>query len=508
MAQIINTNVASLNAQRNLNKSQGALQTSLQRLSSGLRINSAKDDAAGLAIADRMTTQVRGLTQAIRNANDGISLAQTAEGALQESTNILQRIRELSIQSANSTNSASDRQALQSETNQLLAELSRIANDTTFNGLNLLDGSFTSQSFQVGSEANQTINVTVAGATAEQLGTNRVSVNNTSAGITVATGGASTTTDGAGFGAVAAGTDIANVTTGVAAQTITVTAPDGSTDTAAVSAGDSAAAVAASVNANIANGVTATATNGAAFDISAITSGAQAGDVASFTLDVGGQTQSVSFTVGGTAAATQNAFSTALGNAVTGINTATGTSDVSVNGSGNSLTVTSASGLNIGVENFAVQDNATTLNLGGFGNATGVDSSLQLRNLDAGIGTNGAQDDIAFTITAADGSTQAVSITNTADTADFDDQLVSFINTSNGGSNIVVGGATFTATKAAEGNVTITATDTTTGEARSFTIDGANSEIHTWVEFGAYDPSSTDTHAEQLSSAFGPVSAI
>ena len=149
MPQVINTNVSSLNVQRNLDRSQSALATSLERLSSGLRINSAKDDAAGLAISNRLTAQINGFNQGIRNANDGISLSQTAEGALQESTNILQRIRELSIQSANSTNSASDRDSLQAEVNQLVSELNRISNDTTFNGLKLLDGSFSAQSFRI-----------------------------------------------------------------------------------------------------------------------------------------------------------------------------------------------------------------------------------------------------------------------------------------------------------------------------------------------------------------------
>lgn len=160
MPQIINTNVASLNAQRNLNRSQSDLFTSLQRLSSGLRINSAKDDAAGLAISERMTTQVRGLDQARRNANDGISLAQTAEGALQSSADILQRVRELSVQSMNSTNSAGDRAALNAEVQQLLQELDRVAATTEFNGQRLLDGSFTSATFQVGANANQTISAT------------------------------------------------------------------------------------------------------------------------------------------------------------------------------------------------------------------------------------------------------------------------------------------------------------------------------------------------------------
>ena len=160
MAQIINSNIASLTAQRNLNNSANSLATSLQRLSSGLRINSAKDDAAGLAISERFTTQIRGLDQARRNANDGISLAQTAESALQSSGDILQRIRELAVQSANATNSSGDRAALNSEVQQLTQELQRIATNTEFNGQKLLDGSFTSASFQVGANANQTITAT------------------------------------------------------------------------------------------------------------------------------------------------------------------------------------------------------------------------------------------------------------------------------------------------------------------------------------------------------------
>jgi flagellin len=159
MPQIINTNIASLNAQRNLNASQNSLAVSLQRLSSGLRINSAKDDAAGLAISDRFTAQIKGLNQAARNANDGISLAQTAEGALGEVTNNLQRIRELAVQSSNATNSASDRTALQAEVTQLLNEIDRVANQTSFNGVKLLDGSFSGAVFQVGANAGESITV-------------------------------------------------------------------------------------------------------------------------------------------------------------------------------------------------------------------------------------------------------------------------------------------------------------------------------------------------------------
>ena len=170
MALTINTNVASLNAQRNLAKSQGDLATSMQRLSSGLRINSAKDDAAGLAISDRMTSQIRGLNQAARNANDGISLAQTAEGAMQESTNILQRVRELAVQAANATNSASDRASLQAEVGQLLSELDRIATSTTFNNLTILDGSYAAQQFQVGPNAGDTISFGIRGVRADSMG--------------------------------------------------------------------------------------------------------------------------------------------------------------------------------------------------------------------------------------------------------------------------------------------------------------------------------------------------
>jgi len=157
MAATINTNISSLTAQRNLGTSQSSLNTAIQRLSSGLRINSAKDDAAGLAISERFTSQIRGLNQAVRNANDGISLAQVAEGAMGSAGNILQRVRELAVQSANASNSAGDRQALQQEVGQLVAELDRISQTTEFNGQKLLDGTFGTQQFQVGANANQTI---------------------------------------------------------------------------------------------------------------------------------------------------------------------------------------------------------------------------------------------------------------------------------------------------------------------------------------------------------------
>lgn len=170
MALVINTNVASLNAQRQLMNSGNSLDRSTERLSSGARINSAKDDAAGLAISNRMTSQVRGLDQAIRNANDGVSLIQTAEGALSESTNILQRMRELSVQSANGIYSSSDRATLNAEVKQLVSELDRIAESTAFNGQKLLDGSLGKVNLQIGADANQTISFKVQAMDAKTLG--------------------------------------------------------------------------------------------------------------------------------------------------------------------------------------------------------------------------------------------------------------------------------------------------------------------------------------------------
>lgn len=237
MALGINTNVASLSAQNNLNKSQSLSDQALERLSSGLRINSAKDDAAGLAISSRFDSQIRGLNVAQRNANDGISLAQTAEGALGQAGDLLQRIRELSVQSANDTNSASDRKSLQAEVTQLQSELNRIADTTNFNGRTLLNGDFTNAQFQVGANANQTINVSVSSARGTDIGN-----------YTTLAGGSET------------GTATAGVTTNaIAAQTLTISG-NGESKDVGVTLGDSAQVIAESVNEFTANtGVTATA---------------------------------------------------------------------------------------------------------------------------------------------------------------------------------------------------------------------------------------------------------
>lgn len=229
MALTINTNVASLNAQRNLGASQSNLNKSMQRLSSGLRINSAKDDAAGLAISDRMTAQIRGLNQASRNANDAISMAQTAEGALQESTNILQRMRELAVQASNDTNTSADRTSLNAEVSQLLSEIDRIASTTSFNGQVLLNGGFSGSNngavFQVGANAGQTITVNVGAANQSALGLAGVASTNTTV-TTYATGslGGGTMSIATGTSTVAnSGVAALNINTFTAAQSAITT---------------------------------------------------------------------------------------------------------------------------------------------------------------------------------------------------------------------------------------------------------------------------------------------
>jgi len=238
MAQVINTNTMSLNAQRNLSTSGSSLATTIQRLSSGSRINSAKDDAAGLAISERFGTQIRGTDVAIRNANDGISLAQVAEGSLSEIGNNLQRVRELSVQASNATNSASDRKALQAEVTQLVSEIDRVAKQSDFNGTKLLDGSFSSQLFQVGANAGQAIAIDkVVDAKANALGGAQFS----SGTATAIAGVADTDTDIAAFTI----TDSKGAVVNFAAQTVK-SVGDVAANTAA-----NGKAVAAAINAKI-----------------------------------------------------------------------------------------------------------------------------------------------------------------------------------------------------------------------------------------------------------------
>jgi len=240
----IQTNVSSLNSQRNLSSSSNSLSVSLQRLSSGLRINSAKDDAAGLAISERFTAQIRGTDQATRNANDGISLAQTGESALGQMGTILQRVRELAVQASNATNSASDRQAINQEVGQLVAELDRFSTQTEFNGSKLLDGSFASATFQIGANAMQTVTATTANFRTSNYGTNQVGV--TSGAISTAVTGASVTSTSNASAVVTTGGDL-SILGSAASASVTLA------DT------DSAKDVATKINAQSKTGVKATA---------------------------------------------------------------------------------------------------------------------------------------------------------------------------------------------------------------------------------------------------------
>lgn len=214
MSLSVNTNITSLGVQKNLNKASDALSTSMSRLSSGLKINSAKDDAAGLQIANRLTSQINGLNVAVKNANDGISIAQTAEGAMQESTNILQRMRELALQSANGSNSDDDRTSLNQEFTALSGELNRISNTTTFGGKNLLDGSFQNTSFQVGASANETISFGMGNLSASGLKGEYSSAVKTSSNL-------------AGMAASVSGGTMSNGLTTVVGQSYTLATPSG-----------------------------------------------------------------------------------------------------------------------------------------------------------------------------------------------------------------------------------------------------------------------------------------
>ncbi|QJI33106.1 flagellin N-terminal helical domain-containing protein [Pseudomonas sp. ADAK13] len=260
MALTVNTNLASLTVQNNLNKASSALQTSMQRLSSGLRINSAKDDAAGLQIAGRLTSQINGLGVAIKNAGDGNSIAQTAEGAMQQSTNILQTMRSLALSSANGSLSADDRKSNQAQYAALTSELTRIASTTTFGGRNLLDGSFGTTAFQVGANANQTINMSLGNVSANNIGSQQLL--------------SSAQTPGAG----------------VAGGTITVTGGGQTSAALTIAAGASAKAIAAQLNGAV-GGLQASASNEAKFTVPAFAAPNPSG---SFTLAVG--SASVSFT--------------------------------------------------------------------------------------------------------------------------------------------------------------------------------------------------------------------
>lgn len=330
MSMIINTNIASLNAQNNLAKSQSGLATSLERLSSGLRINSAKDDAAGLAIASRMTGQINGMNQAARNANDAISLAQTADGGLASISNNLQRMRELAVQSANATNSATDRAALQEEMGQLNAEIDRVASTSQFNGINLLDGSFSNQSFQVGANANQTISMgTIGSARTSALGLYN------------------------GF----ASTSLGAITNGAASALSVTLAGPGTTYNLGSIATD-ASAIANAVNQQGIKGLTATAAATVATGTTT-TTGTAIG-TASFTLN------GLSISVANTSATAGSGGVGNRANALAAINAVSASTGVVASDNGSGLVLTAADGRNIAVAGFAA-GTATASTLADFG---------------------------------------------------------------------------------------------------------------------------------------------
>jgi len=339
MPQFINSNISSLTAQRNLNTSQNALNTSLQRLSSGLRINSARDDAAGLAISERFTAQIRGLNQAQRNANDAISLSQTAEGALGQVGENLQRIRELAIQSANSTNSSSDRKAIQSEVDQRVAEITRIGEQTEFNGLKLLNGSFTSQVFQVGANAGQTITLSsISDARASSLGSNVLILDGSVTGSVLV--GTSATDNGNN-----AETDFTVSTTDAAGSVLTTSA-------LAYDAESGANIIAGVIDrAGASVDVTATATN------SATLSGLSLAGTVTFTLDTQTDDGDGTFTAvqaNISAVITDQNDLSALVSAINGVQSTTGISAAfTTQGNTSSITLNTLDGRNIGIGVFS-----------------------------------------------------------------------------------------------------------------------------------------------------------
>ena len=369
MALTVNTNVSSLNAQRNLTRSGEGLATSMERLASGMRINSAKDDAAGLQISNRLTSQINGLAVAQRNANDGISMAQTAEGAMQESTNILQRMRELALQSANGSNSAEDRDALQKEVSALQEELTRISDTTSFGGQQLLDGSYGTRNFQVGANANETISLSLSSTAADKIGEAKATL-------------ASNT---------ASGGDV----------TFTV---DGADTVVNITAGATAAEKAEAINLK-SNEHGVKATVGKKAETTTATLGVPGAD-GTIAFDLNGNSYSAAVTT-----SNQSALATA-------INANTATTGISAVDNSGVLTLTHASGEDIALSNYADADGGVT------GTATFIDASGSSTTLTEGAAdsaTGAAADTVELTSSKSfavnDASSGAgVSVTSTLET--------------------------------------------------------------------------------------------
>lgn len=403
MGLVINTNMMSLNAQRNVNNTNADLATSLQRLSTGLRINSAKDDAAGLGIVDRMTSQIRGLNQAVRNANDAVSLSQTAEGAMQESSNILQRMRELAVQSANDSNSGADRVNIQKEIAQLSSELNRIASQTTFNGNNILDGTFTAKQFQVGSNANETISVTLGNYSANSMGayqsTSILNVGDLTAAASTATdvnGVAADTINISGISNI--DIDVNSTAAEIAAKFMTVSNDTGVTASASTSI-DIAFGAGVALNDNI------------SFDLAAVDGSG----------NVQGSTQSVSYLV------TSTSDYSGLRDAINAVSATTGIS-ATLNTTAGSLTLTNSDGHNIFIDTVvgqtagdAVLGVGATTTTGSFSaTATLSDATVTTTNLDniAIAGQVSMSATSAYTISDITGTTFSTGATLTASLSD------------------------------------------------------------------------------------------
>jgi flagellin len=369
----INTNIASLTAQNNVDKTQNQLTTAITRLSSGLRINSAADDAAGLAISDRMTAQINGLNQAAQNANDGISLAQTADGALSSVSDDLQRMRELAVESANATNSPSDRAALQQEVSQLETEIDRVATQTQFNGINLLDGSFTGQQFQVGANAGQTVTIaSIASARSSALGVYQ------------------------GFNLTSQSIGTANN----APQPLSITVGGGAAISLGSVAVDAKAQAAAITSGNI-PGLVATA-NATTVPAGTSTAAASAAGTATFTVN------GIAISIAGATGA--GALSSNRANAVAAINAQSAATGVVASDTGSGISLTAADGRNVSLAYAAGSFTGSAAADFGLPAAAITGGSLNL-SYSAPIGTSGS---VVFAQAGGLNSTTAIGGTGTA----------------------------------------------------------------------------------------------
>lgn len=382
MALYINSNAASTNASRNVSKSSESLNSTMSHLASGMRINSAKDDAAGMGIASRMTSQIRGTDQAARNSNDAISATQTAEGALTQSSNILQRIREVAVQAANDTNSADDRKSLQAEVTQLQSELDDISRDTSFNGKKLLDGTFIAAKFQTGANANQSISFSIASARTTDIGNYRLA----------ADGDMSTAVSDSS--AVAANT--------VTAQTLTVTGAIGNADVG-IDVGASAGEIAAAVNA--AAGTTGVSATGVT---SANVAGVGAGNLS---FDLKGK-NATAITISATVVSSSDL--SGLAEKINGVSAQTGITAVA-DGSGG-MKLESLGGDDIQIESFTTDSSDTDFTLTGDGGAAAtVDGTNNFARVAGQVTFNSSA---AYSVTSDDltGGVLTAASTGTLDT--------------------------------------------------------------------------------------------